>query len=151
MARNYGEILYDVKSQINEGVAERTCIDYRVEPDWKKLDDLAMAVDAGDMTKLDELVDLIIYEDETEKYMKYLRLAASKGSLAAKYECIKDGNDINLYRLFILRKAVKADIRGAGALRPDWYYEDALTSFQCAIFILGLMAAIGWGIKHFFF
>ena len=114
-----------------------------IEPDWDRINELAKKVDDGDLSVLDELIDLIIYEEETEKMMEYIELGAKLGNDKARYIKAKELNDWNIKKLFLLR-----ELADKGIIRAKYDYEETRNDF--AIFYGGLtiMALIGLGIAY---
>jgi len=112
-------------------------------PDWRKMEELAKKVDRGDLSVLEELIDLIIYEEETDKMMKYIALGAKLGNDKARYEKVKELNDWNIKKLLMLRKLAEKYIL-------EFRYEYQRVRKHFIIFYGGLvvLTVIGIGIAY---
>ena len=114
-----------------------------IEPDWDRINELAKKVDDGDLSVLDELIDLIIYEEETEKMMEYIELGAKLGNDKARYIKAKELNDWNIKKLLLLRESADK-----GILRAKYDYEETRNGFSIFYGGLTIIALIGIGITH---
>ena len=114
-----------------------------IEPDWDRINELAKKVDDGDLSVLDELIDLIIYEEETEKMMEYIELGAKLGNDKARYIKAKELNDWNIQKLFLLR-----ELADKGIIRAKYDYEETRNGFSIFYGGLTIIALIGIGITH---
>lgn len=114
-----------------------------IEPDWDRINELAKKVDDGDLSVLDELIDLIIYEEETEKMMEYIELGAKLGNDKARYIKAKELNDWNIQKLFLLRELADKDI-----LRAKYDYEGTRNGFSIFYGGLTIIVLIGIGITY---
>lgn len=114
-----------------------------IEPDWDRINELAKKVDDGDLSVLDELIDLIIYEEETEKMMEYIELGAKLGNDKARYIKAKELNDWNIQKLFLLR-----EFANKGILRAKYDYEQTRNGFSIFYGGLTIMVLIGIGIAY---
>ena len=112
-----------------------------IKPDWDRINELAQKVDDGDLSVLDELIDLIIYEEETEKMMKYIELGAKLGNDKSRYIKVKELNDWNIKKLLLLREFADKDI-----LRAKYDYEQTRNGFLIFYVGLAIISAIGIGI-----
>jgi hypothetical protein len=114
-----------------------------IEPNWARINELAQKVDDGDLSVLDELIDLIVFEEETKTMMSYIDLAAKLGNDKARYVKAKELNDWNIKKLLLLR-----EFAGKNILRAKYDYEQTRNDF--AIFYVGLtiIALIGIGIAY---
>ena len=108
-----------------------------IQPDWKKLNELSLKVDHGDLSVLDELVDLIIYEQETESMAKYIDMAAAIGNDKACYVKGKSLEDWNIKKLFLYRELAKKKV-----LDAELYYEQVRNSFFSGYVVLAIIAAL---------
>ena len=114
-----------------------------IEPDWDRINELAKKVDDGDLSVLDELIDLIIYEEETEKMMEYIELGAKLGNDKARYIKAKEMNDWNIQKLFLLR-----ELADKGIIRAKYDYEETRNGFSIFYGGLTIIALIGIGITY---
>ena len=114
-----------------------------IEPDWDRINELAKKVDDGDLSVLDELIDLIIYEEETEKMMEYIELGAKLGNDKARYIKAKELNDWNIQKLFLLR-----ELADKGIIRAKYDYEETRNGFSIFYGGLTIIALIGIGITY---
>jgi hypothetical protein len=114
-----------------------------IEPDWDRINELAKKVDDGDLSVLDELIDLIIYEEETEKMMEYIELGAKLGNDKARYIKAKELDDWNIQKLFLLRELADKDI-----LRAKCDYEGTRSGFSIFYGGLTIIVLIGIGITY---
>ena len=114
-----------------------------IEPNWARINELAQKVDDGDLSVLDELIDLIIYEEETEKMMEYIELGAKLGNDKARYIKAKELNDWNIQKLFLLR-----ELADKGIIRAKYDYEETRNGFSIFYGGLTIIALIGIGITH---
>ena len=114
-----------------------------IEPDWDRINELAKKVDDGDLSVLDELIDLIIYEEETEKMMEYIELGAKLGNDKARYIKAKELNDWNIKKLFLLR-----ELADKGIIRAKYDYEETRNGFSIFYGGLTIIALIGIGITY---
>lgn len=81
-----------------------------ITPDWERLNRLASEVDSGNYSALDELVDLAVYEQETDMFAKYINLASERGNLKAQCVQAEKLNDWNINKLLTYRKGYKHGI-----------------------------------------
>lgn len=114
-----------------------------IEPDWDKINELAKKVDDGDLSVLDELINLIVYEEETEKMMKYIELGAKLGNDKARYIKAKELNDWNIKKLLLLQELADKDI-----LRAKYDYEQTRNGFSIFYGGLTIVALSGIGIAY---
>jgi hypothetical protein len=114
-----------------------------IEPDWDRINELAQKVDDGDLSVLDELIDLIVYEEETDRMMKYIELGAKLGNDKARYVKVKELNDWNIKKLLLLREFTDKDI-----LRAKYDYEQTRNSFAIFYGGLAIFSLIGMGIAY---
>ena len=114
-----------------------------IEPDWDRINELAQKVDDGDLSVLDELIDLIIYEEETEKMMEYIELGAKLGNDKARYIKAKELNDWNIKKLLLLRESADK-----GIIRAKYDYEQTRNGFSIFYGGLTIIALIGIGITY---
>ena len=114
-----------------------------IEPDWDRINELAKKVDDGDLSVLDELIDLIIYEEETEKLMEYIELGAKLGNDKARYIKAKELNDWNIQKMFLLR-----ELADKGIIRAKYDYEETRNGFSIFYGGLTIIALIGIGITY---
>ena len=114
-----------------------------IEPDWDRINELAKKVDDGDLSVLDELIDLIIYEEETEKMMEYIELSAKLYNDKARYIIAMKLNDWNIKKLLLLREFADKDI-----LNAKYDYEQTRNSFAIFYGGLAIFSLIGMGIAY---
>ena len=114
-----------------------------IEPNWARINELAQKVDDGDLSVLDELIDLIIYEEETEKMMEYIELGAKLGNDKALYIIAMKQNDWNIKKFLILREFADKDI-----LNAKYDYEQTRNSFAIFYGGLAIFSLIGMGIAY---
>lgn len=114
-----------------------------IEPDWDKINELAKKVDDGDLSVLDELINLIVYEEETERMMKYIELGAKLGNDKARYIKAKELNDWNIKKLLLLRELADKDIPSS-----KYDYEQTRNGFSIFYGGLTIVALSGIGIAY---
>ena len=110
-----------------------------IEPDWEKINMLASRVDDGDLSVLDELIDLIIYEKETATMMKYIELGVKNRNDKAR--CIKGRlmQSWNISKLILFRELAKKDVLNAKYIYDETKVEFGI--FYGGIIIILLLAA----------
>lgn len=114
-----------------------------IEPDWDKINELAKKVDDGDLSVLDELINLIVYEEETERMMKYIELGAKLGNDKARYIKAKELNDWNIKKLLLLQELADKDIPSS-----KYDYEQTRNGFSIFYGGLTIVALSGIGIAY---
>lgn len=111
----------------------------KIHPDWDKIKELAKKVDDGDLSVLDKLIDLIVYEKETVSMRQYIELGAMLGNDKARYVIGQGLNDWNFKKLLLFRELADKGILGA-----KYDYEQTRSGF--VIFYGGLAVILLMGI-----
>lgn len=109
----------------------------RITPDWERLNYLASKVDNGDYSALDELVDLAVYERETELFARYIDMASERGNIKAQCVQAEKLNDWDIKKLLTYRKGYRQ-----GAVTEHEYQQVrnafALLSGLCGFVIVAI-------------
>ena len=104
----------------------------KIHPDWDKINELTRKVDGGDLSVLDKLIDLIVYEEEIVYMKRYVELGAMLGNDKARYVIGQDLNDWNFKKLLLFRQ-----LADKGVLEAKNDYERTRKGF--VIFYGGLV------------
>lgn len=113
-----------------------------ITPDWERIHALQARIDLGDTKAMGEFIDLIVYEEETERYMDYVKRAAKMGYDKALYALHKPNNSvIPIKKLFVFRKLAKKGILDSRFIY-DETKKDVLMGFLVLTIILAVIAVM---------